>query len=110
MTSASSTRQLRVFRVTSRSAGPICPSERMPVDDLVQQRLEEVVVVPVDQGDVDGRHRQRLGGEEAAEAAADDDDSMASVQAAPSAPSSSRLRWSSSQSITSAGADERARR
>ena len=51
-----------------------------PGRDLVQQRLEQVVVVPVDQGDIDGRHRQRLRGEEAAEAAPDDDDSMASVQ------------------------------
>ena len=40
---------------------------------LVEQGPEPVVVVPVDDGDVDGRRRQAGGGVEAAEAAADDD-------------------------------------
>ena len=44
---------------------------------LVEQRLEEVVRLPVDQRHVDGRPAQRLRGGEAAEAAADDHDPMA---------------------------------
>ena len=43
-----------------------------PGRDLVEQRLEEVVVGPVDDRDLDIGAAQRLGGEEAAEAAADD--------------------------------------
>jgi hypothetical protein len=42
--------------------------------DLVQQRLEEVVVVPVDQGDVDRRAIERARRAQAPEPAADDDD------------------------------------
>ena len=80
VTSASSTRQLRAFLVTSRERRTDLALGEDAGGDLVQQRLEEVVVVPVDQGDVDRRHRQRLGGEEPAEAATDDDDAMASVQ------------------------------
>ena len=46
--------------------------------DLVEQRLEEVVRLPVDHRHVDRRPAQRLRGGEAAEAAADDHDPMAS--------------------------------
>ena len=42
--------------------------------DLVEQRLEQVVVRPVDEGHADGRPSQCAGGREAAEPAADDDD------------------------------------
>ena len=42
--------------------------------DLIEQRLEDVMVVPVDERDVDRRLRERLGGAQAAEPAADDDD------------------------------------
>ena len=41
---------------------------------LVEQRLEEVVVVGVDEHDVDGGAAQRLGGAEPAEAGPDHDD------------------------------------
>jgi hypothetical protein len=46
---------------------------------LVQQRLEQVVVGPVDDGDVDVGVRQVLGGEQSAETSADDDDVVAST-------------------------------
>src|SRR5581483_1227151 len=46
--------------------------------DLVEQRLEEVVRLPVDHGHVDRRAAQRLCRGETAEAAADDHDAMAS--------------------------------
>jgi hypothetical protein len=42
--------------------------------DLIQQRLEEVVVVTIDERDVRARPGQRLGGREATEAAAKNDD------------------------------------
>jgi hypothetical protein len=42
--------------------------------DLIEQRLKAVVVLPIDQGHVDGRARQCLRRHEAAEARADDDD------------------------------------
>ncbi len=45
-----------------------------PGRDLVQQRLEQVVLRAVDEGDRDVAAAQRPGGEEPAEAAADDDD------------------------------------
>ena len=35
---------------------------------LIEQRLEQMIIVPVDQGDVERRAGQRLGGGEAAEA------------------------------------------
>ena len=43
---------------------------------LVEQRLEQVVVAPVDDGDVDVGALQLLDGGDAAKAAADDDDAM----------------------------------
>ena len=49
---------------------------------LVQQRLEEVVVGPVDDGDPHRRPLQRPGREEAAEAAAHDDDVVLGVRRA----------------------------
>ena len=41
---------------------------------LVQERLEDVVVVVIDEGDADGRAAQRSRGGEARETSADDDD------------------------------------
>jgi hypothetical protein len=43
---------------------------------LVQERLEEVMVVAVDDGDVDVRASQRSCGEQAAEATTHDHDAM----------------------------------
>ena len=45
--------------------------------DLVQQRLEEVVVAPVDQRDIDLQVPEEATGREPAEAATDHDDAMA---------------------------------
>jgi len=42
--------------------------------DLIEQRLEAVMVLPVDHGDVDRGARERRGGREAAETGADDHD------------------------------------
>src|SRR2546421_393684 len=42
--------------------------------DLVEERLEEMVIVPVEQHDVDRRSAERAGGPQAAEARAEDDD------------------------------------
>ena len=56
---------------------------------LVEQRLEQVVVGPVDEGDPHGRALEGAGGEQAAEAAPDDDDVV------PRSPS----RWRSQQPV-----------
>ena len=48
---------------------------------LVEQRLEQVEVAPVDERDFDRDLAQRLGGVKAAEAAADDDDAVLAVHA-----------------------------
>src|SRR5262249_11473099 len=48
-----------------------------PRRDLIQERLKQVIVVPVDESDVDRAHGERLGGEETPEPAADDDDLVA---------------------------------
>ncbi len=45
--------------------------------DLIEQRLEQVIVVPVDDRDVGVDARERLRGEQAAESCADDDDARA---------------------------------
>ena len=45
--------------------------------DLVEQRLEQVIVVPVDDRDVGVGARERLRGEQPAESCADDDDARA---------------------------------
>ena len=52
------------------------PGRQHPGRDLIQQRLEQVLVVLVDQRDLDGLVLERLDGAHAAEAAADDDDAM----------------------------------
>ena len=44
---------------------------------LVEERLEQVVVAPVDERDVDVGRSEQAGGGQAAEAAADDDDAVA---------------------------------
>ena len=49
------------------------PFGQDPGRDLVQQRLEQVVVPAVDHGDVDVRPFEEPGGEQPAEAAADND-------------------------------------
>ncbi len=46
------TRTFRRFRIMWRRTGEICPGERTPGGDLIEQRLEEVVVAPVDQRDL----------------------------------------------------------
>ena len=60
--------------------------------DLVQQRLEQVVVVAVDHRHVDGRPRQPASGFEPAEAGADNDDARPGAR--PHASRISRLRRS----------------
>ena len=52
------------------------PLREDPGGHLVEQRLEEVVVVPIDEGDPDRSTAQDLGREQAAEASADDQHSM----------------------------------
>ena len=47
-----------------------------PRGHLVQQRLEQMVVDAVDEGEVHGRALQEPGGEQPPEPAADDDDAM----------------------------------
>ena len=59
------------------SAARSARAERMPGRDLVEQRLEEVVVAAVDQRDVDRPAAEEPGGGQAAEAAADDHDAVA---------------------------------
>ena len=62
---------LRWRRRMSRIAGAISPFGEDPGRDLVQQRLEQVVVPAVDEGDLDLRPLEEPGGEQPAEAAAD---------------------------------------
>ena len=57
--------------------------------DLIEQRLEQVIIVLVDDGDVERAAGERLGGGQAAEAGSDDDD--AGVHRGP--------RWQSSRFI-----------
>ncbi len=52
------------------------PSREHPGGDLVEQRLEEVVVGAIHHHHLDRRAAQRLGGEQAAEPAADDHDAV----------------------------------
>ena len=61
-----------------RSGTAIWPSERMPGRDVVQQRLEQVVVAPVEEGDVDilVSFPEVPTRGQPAEAATDDDDAM----------------------------------
>jgi hypothetical protein len=54
--------------------------------DLVQQRLEQVVVLPIDEDDVGGRLAERVRREQAAEACADDDDFRLNGESAPAGP------------------------
>jgi hypothetical protein len=42
--------------------------------DLIEQRLEQVIVVAIDNGDVEGGARQSFGGREPAESRSDNDD------------------------------------
>ena len=53
--------------------------------DLVEQRLKQVIVVPVDDRDVGVDARERLRGKQAAEAGADDDDARTSHALLPAA-------------------------
>src|SRR5215211_7868743 len=46
--------------------------------NLIEQRLEQMIIVAVDDGDVERRLRQSLGGRKATEARADDDHTRAS--------------------------------
>jgi hypothetical protein len=74
-TSPSTTRALRWRRRTSRIGRDVALGEH-PGGDLVQERLEEVVVGPVDDHHLHRRPPQRLRGEQPREAAADDDDAV----------------------------------
>ena len=58
---------------TSRNGGATRPGREDPGGDLVEQRLEEVVVGAVDERDVDVGPTQELCGEEPAEAPTDDE-------------------------------------
>ena len=60
---------------------------------LVEQRLEQVVVRPVDERDLDGRAAERLGGVQAAEAAADDQDPVRGSLSLRGSSSHLRLVW-----------------
>jgi hypothetical protein len=42
--------------------------------NLIEQRLEEVIIVPVDDGEIDGRPRQRFGRRKAAKSRSHNDD------------------------------------
>ena len=61
LTSASSARALRCFLMVPRMAGAIRPGEHDARRDLVQQRLEQVVVRPIDDGDVHVRSLRARG-------------------------------------------------
>src|SRR6185437_13280479 len=61
--------------------------------DLVEQRLEDVMIRAVDDGDIDGRVLERARGVEAAEAAADDDDAWAGDHYCPQFFSSLMVLW-----------------
>jgi hypothetical protein len=65
--------------------------------DLIEQRLEQVVVVPVDDRDVRGCARERLRGEQAAEPCPDDDDASARHSIEPLPIGRSGTRFSSCQ-------------
>ncbi len=65
--------------------------------DLVQERLEDVVVAPIDEQDIDRRVFQGAGGAQAAKAAADDDDSGTSISHVPQVTTSSRCQPSPRQ-------------
>src|SRR5262249_46958726 len=54
--------------------------------DLVQQRLKQVVIAAIDQGDVDRCSSERPGRAQTAEAAADDDDAVSRAHALHSTP------------------------
>ena len=79
MTSARSTRTFSRPTKRSRSAGRDLPAREDAGSNLVEQRLEQVVVDAVDQRDVNVALRARRSRDlETAEAAADDDDAPAS--------------------------------
>ena len=76
MTSASSTRALRLAaQHAAQRRGDLALGEDAG-RDLVEQRLEQVVVGAVDEGDLDRRASERLRRVEAAEASTDDEDAM----------------------------------
>ena len=52
---------------------------------LIEQRLEQMVVVPIDHHDVDRRLGERLRGREPAKSCADDDDPLARLRGGPRA-------------------------
>jgi hypothetical protein len=52
------------------------PLRQDPRGHLVQQRLEQVVIDAVDEGEIHGRALQEPGSEQPAESAPDDDDAM----------------------------------
>ena len=74
LTLPSSTWTLAARRRMARIGEAICGRRQAGGRDLVEQRLEQMVVAAVDDGDVGGGAGQRLGGAQAAEARADDDD------------------------------------
>ena len=60
--------------------------------DLVQQRREQVVVLPVDEHDVDGLVAELAGALQPAEAGADDDDPGCALSPSPKATTQARPR------------------
>ena len=67
---------LRLRRMC-RSTGEIAPGRQDAGGHLVEQRLEQVVVPPVDERDVEVGRGEQAGGGQAAEPAADDDNAVA---------------------------------
>jgi hypothetical protein len=58
----------------SRRGAAICPVDNDADRDLIEQRLEHVMVAAIDQHDPDGSPSQSLGGSKPSEPSADDDD------------------------------------
>ena len=61
-------------RRMARIGEAICAGDRSGCRHLVEQRLEQVVIAPVDDDDVGRRAGQAMRGTQSAEARADDDD------------------------------------
>jgi hypothetical protein len=74
VTSAMTTRAFAWRERIERIGQAMSAGESARGRDLIEQRLEAVMVEPVDDGHVDRRARERLGGFEPAESRAYDDD------------------------------------